>query len=228
MWPRTLVPLGDRALTIDLSAVPDAETRDLIRCLDARVQADAPIGVTARVPAIRTLTLHYEPTATTFVALAHYIDAALMTLRVEPAVPRAPVVIPVCYGGEFGPDLEFIAVARGMSGEAVIEAHTAGDYVVAMIGFLPGFPYLEGLSDALHTPRRDMPRTSVPAGSVGIGGGSTGIYPFASPGGWHLIGRTPRALFDAQRAPPSLLQTGDHVRFVAIAHESWRDQVNAS
>jgi inhibitor of KinA len=222
VWPRTLVPLGDRALTIDLSAVPDETTRDLIRCLDARVQADAPPGVTAHVPAIRTLTLHYEPAATTFVALADYIDRTLMTLRVEPAAPRAPVDIPVCYGGEFGPDLADVAALHDLSPDAIVSAHTSGAYTVAMIGFLPGFPYLEGLVPALHTARRATPRTSVPAGSVGIGGSSTGIYPFSSPGGWHIIGRSPRVLFNATRATPSLLQAGDSVRFVAISETALR------
>lgn len=194
--------------------------RDLIRCLDARIRDERPIGVTALVPAIQTLTLHYEPTQTTFDSLRDYIDATLATLRIVPVAVRAPIVIPVCYGGDGGPDLDVVAATHHSSVEAIIEAHTSGVYTVAMIGFLPGFPYLEGLAPALHTPRRATPRTSVPAGSVGIGGSSTGIYPCRSPGGWQLIGRTPRALFDPTRPTPSLLTAGDQIRFVAIsAHE---------
>jgi inhibitor of KinA len=224
VWPHTLVPLGDRAVTIDLSGVPDESARDLIRSLDERVRADAPVGLTALVPAIRTLTLHYEPTQTVFGALQHYIESALMTLTVTAASPSPPVVIPVCYGGVYGPDLEVVATTHRVAPDAIVSAHTDGHYTVAMIGFLPGFPYLEGLSPALHTPRRATPRTSVPAGSVGIGGSSTGVYSCSSPGGWQIIGRTPRALFDPVRASPSLLQPGDQVRFVAITVDELRER----
>jgi len=174
------------------------------------------------VPAIRALTLHYEPARTTFRVLEHYIHATLDTLVVAPDVPREPVVIPVCYGGDFGPDLEDVARTHETSTDAIIAAHTAGIYTVAMLGFLPGFPYLDGLDAALHTPRRATPRTAVPAGSVGIGGSSTGVYPFVSPGGWHLIGRTPLTLFAARRTPPTLLQPGDRVHFRAIPADAFR------
>ncbi|MBC7840821.1 MAG: 5-oxoprolinase subunit PxpB [Gemmatimonadaceae bacterium] len=223
MWPHSLVPLGDRAVTIDLSAVAGDATRDLIRCLDAHVRDACPAGVTAIVPAIQSLTLHYEPTLLTFVSLENYIRATLATLRIVPAPTRAPIEIPVCYGHDVGPDLDVVASTHRTSTAAIIEAHTAGLYTVAMIGFLPGFPYLEGLATALHTPRRAAPRTGVPAGSVGIGGQSTGIYPCRSPGGWQLIGRTPRALFDPNRPSPSLLAPGDQIRFVAISAEELHD-----
>ena len=223
MWPCTIVPLGDRALTIDLSAGAAEALRDLIRDLDARIRAERPVGVTALVPAIQTLTLHYEPTQTTFVALDDYITRTLASLTIGIAPTRPPIVIPVCYGGDAGPDLEAVASTHQTSTAAIIEAHVAGLYTVAMIGFLPGFPYLEGLAPALHTPRRATPRTNVPAGSVGIGGRSTGIYPCRSPGGWQLIGRTPRALFDPTRRTPSLLAPGDQIRFVAISADELRD-----
>lgn len=222
MWPHSLLPLGDRAVTVDLSANTGGAPRDLLRSLDERIRLDAPVGVTALVPAIQTLTLHYEPTYTTFIALQDYISSVLATLTVRSAAPPAPVLIPVCYGGEYGPDLEVVANTHRTSVEAIVDAHTAGLYTVAMIGFLPGFPYLEGLVPSLHTPRRATPRTSVPAGSVGIGGSSTGVYPCRSPGGWQLIGRTPRALFDPTRQAPSLLSPGDQVRFVAIAADELR------
>jgi inhibitor of KinA len=131
-------------------------------------------------------------------------------------------VIPVCYGGEFGPDLNDVAAAHATTADTIIATHTEGLYTVAMIGFLPGFPYLEGLPPSLHTPRRATPRTAVPAGSVGIGGSSTGVYPFASPGGWQIIGRTPRALFSPTREPPALLQAGDRVRFTPITATAMR------
>ena len=218
----TFVPLGDRAATIDLPDVAGTAARELIRALDQHIRDVPPRGVTARVPAIRSLTLHYDPMRTEYRALEEYVALAMASLAPASASSRAPIDIPVCYGGAYGPDLESVAVAHDTSIDAIVEAHTAGEYVVAMIGFLPGFPYLEGLTAALHTPRRDVPRTNVPAGSVGIGGSSTGVYPCASPGGWHLIGRTPRALFAPHRSPPALLQPGDHVRFVAITPDKWR------
>lgn len=130
---------------------------------------------------------------------------------------RARIVrVPVAYGGAAGPDLGFVAERTGLSAETVIARHAAAEYRVAFIGFLPGFPYLMGLDPALHVPRRATPRTRVPAGSAAIGGAQTGIYPVASPGGWHVIGRTAIRLFDPAAAQPSLLRAGDRVRFVPV------------
>lgn len=126
------------------------------------------------------------------------------------------VEIPVCYGGEYGLDLDAVAERARLSRDDVIARHAAAEYVVAMLGFAPGFPYLLGLDPALQMPRRATPRTRVPAGSVAIGGEQTGIYPRELPGGWHLVGRTPVVLFDARRDPPCLLAPGDRVRFRAI------------
>lgn len=126
------------------------------------------------------------------------------------------VEIPVCYGGEYGFDLDAVAEHVRLSRDDVIARHAAAEYAVAMLGFAPGFPYLLGLDPALQMPRRATPRTRVPAGSVAIGGAQTGIYPRELPGGWHLVGRTPRILFDAQRDPPCLLAPGDRVRFRVI------------
>ncbi|MDU3078398.1 MAG: 5-oxoprolinase subunit PxpB, partial [Mixta calida] len=133
----------------------------------------------------------------------------------EAAVPESrEVAIPVVYGGEAGPDLDVVARHCQMTPQQVVEAHAAVLYDVYFIGFQPGFPYLGGLDSRLHTPRRDEPRVQVPAGSVGIGGSQTGIYPLASPGGWQLLGRTTLPLFDPQQQPPTLLRPGDRVRFV--------------
>jgi KipI family sensor histidine kinase inhibitor len=131
------------------------------------------------------------------------------------------VIVPVCYGGAHGPDLEAVAAAGGLGVEEVIDRHSGVDYFVSAVGFTPGFPYLGGLPAALHTPRRRTPRVRVPPGSVGIGGAQTGIYPFETPGGWNLIGRTPLRLFNPLVRPPALLQTGDHVRFLPITPEEF-------
>ncbi len=222
VWQRSIIPLGDRALTIAVTGDGSVPTRTLVRCLTARVHADAPTGITAVVPAIESVTLHYDPRRVAFGALRDFLAEALDTLVISDAVTAEPVVIPVCYGGEYGPDLDDVAAAHLTSAEAIVAAHTAGLYTVAMIGFLPGFPYLDGLAPDLHTPRRATPRTAVPAGSVGIGGSSTGVYPYTSPGGWHIIGRTPRALFAPTRARPALLQAGDRVQFTAISPAALR------
>jgi len=124
------------------------------------------------------------------------------------------VEIPVIYGNAAGPDLQVVADHAAMTPKQVVELHSSTDYVVYFIGFQPGFPYLGGLDSRLHTPRRAEPRVSVPAGSVGIGGSQTGVYPLASPGGWQLLGQTPIALFNPQQQPPTLLRPGDSVRFV--------------
>ncbi|MDD6909921.1 5-oxoprolinase subunit PxpB [Actinobacillus minor] len=125
------------------------------------------------------------------------------------------VEIPVHYGGEYGEDLHYVADYHNTTPEEIIRRHTEPTYTVFMMGFQPGFPYLGGLPENLHTPRRDVPRTKVPAGAVGIGGSQTGIYPFTSPGGWQLLGKTYTQLFDVNQTPPVLLKAGDQVRFVA-------------
>ncbi len=129
------------------------------------------------------------------------------------------VEIPVVYGGESGPDLEDVARYAGMAPERVVELHASAQYLVYFLGFSPGFPYLGGLPAALAVPRLEAPRTRVPAGSVAIGGGQTGIYPVESPGGWRIIGRTPLLMFDSRQDPPALLAMGDRLRFVPV-HEA--------
>ena len=124
--------------------------------------------------------------------------------------------IPVCYGGEFGPDLATIAEHAGLSEQEVIDIHTSTDYLIYMLGFLPGFTYLGGLDERIHTPRLANPRIRIPAGSVGIGGSQTGIYPMDSPGGWQLMGLTPVKTYDPDREVPILVEAGDYIRFVPV------------
>ena len=131
--------------------------------------------------------------------------------------PPRLVEIPVCYGGELGPDLDDVARQHQITAQDVIDLHSGAVYLVYMVGFMPGFAYMGGLPAQLATPRRATPRTAVPAGTVGIGGSQTGVYPLESPGGWNLIGRTPVKVFEIAREPATLLTTGDRARFVPIS-----------
>ncbi|RFU43718.1 5-oxoprolinase subunit PxpB [Paraburkholderia sp. DHOC27] len=205
-----IFPFGDAALVCE---APAPATLDCQRRVWAA--AEAARGwphVLEVVPGMNNLTIVFDPLEADPAALTNQLQAAWD----KPGGKEAPgrvVEIPVQYGGEFGPDLEAVARHTGLTPREVVERHAAGDYVVFFLGFQPGFAYMGGLEAALHTPRRASPRTEVAAGSVGIGGEQTGVYPAVSPGGWQLIGRTELAMFDPARASPTLLQPGDRVRF---------------
>jgi KipI family sensor histidine kinase inhibitor len=216
-------PLGETALLLRFGSGLDPAINARVHAAAARLRAAHLPGLVDVAPAYATLALHYEPAAwldaSGSVPWRNFEAAVRAVLATPPAreevAPRV-VEIPVCYGGELGPDLGALASHAKLDAAEVVSRHTAATYTVAMLGFAPGFPYLFGLDPSLHMPRRANPRTRVPAGSVAIGGAQTGIYPAELPGGWQLIGRTPLVLFDAERDPPSLLMPGDRVRFVAI------------
>jgi inhibitor of KinA len=174
------------------------------------------------LPAYRSLAVVYDPLATTPAALETAVRRRARHLDGSDIPPPSTVEIPVCYGGDFGPDIGFVAEHNRIAVPDVIAIHTANPYHIYTIGFAPGFCYLGGLDPRLHTPRLETPRTSVPAGAVGIAEAQTGIYPLQSPGGWRLIGRTPLKLFDARRTDPFLYQAGDSLQFVAISLETYR------
>jgi len=215
--------LGDRAVLITLGDTIDEATHRHVRAVTARIDAAPPAGLVDRVPAFASVVVHYDPALVAAPGRSPYdaMVAGLQRLLAETRVDALPVPrtvdIPVCYGGTLGPDLEDVARQHGLSAQEVVDTHRAGDYLVYMVGFMPGFAYLGGLPSTIATPRRQTPRTAVPAGSVGIGGEQTGVYPLVSPGGWNLIGRTPRRIFDIGRSEPALLVTGDRVRFLAIS-----------
>jgi KipI family sensor histidine kinase inhibitor len=170
------------------------------------------------VPGMNNLTIAFDPLAADASLLAAELTAAWEDTELLPASSRE-IEIPVRYGGKFGPDLAEVSAHTGLDAEEVVKRHAQGEYVVYFLGFQPGFAYLGGLDASLHTPRRAVPRIEVPAGSIGIGGAQTGVYPAAAPGGWQLIGRTKLALFDPARTPPTLLQAGDRVRFTIAGVE---------
>lgn len=216
-YPAPLIaPLGDSALQITLGDQLDPLTNARVHGLAGRIRAAELPDLTDLVPAYVTLTVHYHPLRWRFDALARTL-ATLIDAgdRLEPR-RGTEVVLPVCYGGRFGPDLDVVAAHAGLPPEAVIQRHSAAIYRVYFLGFTPGFAYLGGLDPVLAMPRRSTPRAMVAAGSVGIAGLQTGVYPHATPGGWQLIGRTPLRLFDPHRTPPCLLAPGDTLRFSAI------------
>lgn len=219
-FPR-IVPLGDSALVVEFGEVIDPGLSSHIASLARHLRSDPPAGVRDVVPTYTTLAVHYDPAAvgsddSPYEILAAEIDAWLKDQPGEAAVGGRRIEIPVCYGGECGEDLESLAQRHGLAPAEVVRLHAEPEYHVHMLGFVPGFAYLGGLDARLATPRRDSPRARVPPGSVAIGGGQTGIFPLETPGGWHLIGRTPLRLFTPDTEPPCLLNAGDKVRFVAI------------
>lgn len=220
-----LLPLGDRAVLIRLGDRIDEATHRRVRALCARLDAGDVPGMTEYVPGYASVAVHYDPARLPDPAharIAAALAAALANLPEDALPPARTVEIPVRYGGDAGPDLDELARGHGLSTSEVIHLHTSADYLVHLLGFAPGFPYLGGLPERLATPRRATPRACVPAGSVGIGGAQTGVYPIESPGGWHLIGRTPLRLFTPAAAEPTLLRPGDRVRFRAISPEEFQ------
>jgi len=171
--------------------------------------------ITEVILGMNNLTVLFDPLAANVDTLAKMLAKAWSAAR-ENQKPGRLVEIPVRYGDEYGPDLAEVARHTALSIEEVIQRHTNAEYTVFCLGFQPGFVYLGGLDPKLATPRRAEPRVAIPAGSVGIGGAQTGIYPASSPGGWQLIGHTQEKLFDPMRTPPSLLQPGDRVRFTVL------------
>lgn len=208
--------MGDAAILVELGKTLDVT-------LNARVHAlaremDQVRGVVSIVPGYTTLLLEYDPALCEYDALLQQILRAAETRDANSTRDARLIEIPVRYGGEVGPDLEFVAQHNAISSEQVIEIHTRDIYQVFMLGFAPGFPYMGIVNEKISAPRLETPRQRVPKGSVGIAGRQTGIYPRESPGGWRVIGRTDVKLFDAQNEAPTLLRAGDQVKFVNVGN----------
>lgn len=221
-----LSALGDDAVVIEWGGVADEVTLARVSAAVAALEADPPAGMIELVPAFTSLAVFYDVTR-----IADYETFGREVMRraqrkiARVALKPRIVTIPVCYGGENGPDLITVARHAGLTERQVVQLHTAETYTVGAVGFMPGFPYLVGLPFKLHTPRRNTPRKTVPRGSVAIGGAQTGVYPLESPGGWNLIGRTPLTLVDTALADPVHLRVGDRVKFKPITAEeyaAWR------
>ncbi|HEY4554226.1 MAG TPA: 5-oxoprolinase subunit PxpB [Bacillaceae bacterium] len=226
----SLSPLGDQAVVIELGTEISPNTQLQIQKITALLSKVNETWLIEWVPAFTTVTVFYslsKAAASAGDALPYdFVCSRLHEWLKDPLDgdfrEQRVVEVPICYGGDFGPDLPFVAEHNGLSPEEVIHIHSNGDYTVFMIGFAPGFPFIGGMSERIAAPRKKSPRLKIPARTLGIAGKQTGIYPIETPGGWQLIGRTPIQLFKPDSHPPTLLQAGDKIKFYPISLEEYQ------
>ena len=213
----TISPVGDRAISIDFGQVIDPTINRHIRQTIERIKELQLDGIIELVPTYCALLVEYDAMLYSYSEICNIIEPTLEEGMTNTTNELVTVVeVPTVYGGEFGPDLRFVASHNHLSEDEVISIHSGTDYLVYMLGFIPGFTYLGGMDSRIATPRLSSPRTLIPAGSVGIAGEQTGTYPSDSPGGWQIIGRTPVTMYDMSKAQAALLKAGDYVRYVPI------------
>ena len=213
---------GDTSVAVVFGNEISTDINTRIRAFDEALAEEQIDGVYETVPTYCSLTIHYAPEKIRYEALKEKLEALLAVSHKAQKLNTIVMEIPVVYGGEYGPDLETVAAHNGMSTEDVIRIHSGAEYLIYMLGFTPGFSYMGGMDESIATPRLKTPRVLIPAGSVGIAGKQTGIYPIDSPGGWQLIGRTPVKLYDAHRDTPILLDAGLHVKFIPIDEAEYK------
>ncbi len=212
---------GDCALLVEYGEGIDPAVNERVRTAASIIKARSIAGIRAVIPAYRSLAILYDPLLTDPREIEDTVKGISPESCGLSAEEPALVKIPVCYGGEFGPDMPVVSAHTGLTEEQIIELHASTEYPIYMMGFTPGFCYLGGMDERLRTPRRATPRPSVPEGSVGIAESQTGMYPVESPGGWQIIGRTPLRLFAPERATPFLYKAGDRIRFYPIEPEEF-------
>ena len=220
---------GDSSVLIEFGQEISPEINAKITAFVHLMKAQHVEGVKDMIPAFTSLLINYDPRVVNYGALKERLEKLLKLEVSQETAPSRIFDIPVCYGGEYGPDLENIAMHANLSTQEVIDIHSSEDYLIYMLGFLPGFSYLGGLDERIHTPRLANPRMKIPAGSVGIGGSQTGIYPLDSPGGWQLLGLTPVKTYDPNREIPILFEAGVYIHFVPVTEKDFleiKEQVN--
>lgn len=212
---------SDQTLLVSFGTEIRLEIHEQVHRLVRVLESDPFSGLVNLHPGFCSVLIRFDPLTVTHREVERELGIRLAARSESAAPAHRSIEIPVCYGGEFGPDLESVAGIHRLTPERVVHLHTGAKYHVYFLGFVPGFAYLGGLPQELATPRIDLPRKAVPPGSVGIAGTQSGVYPFPTPGGWRLIGRTPLRMFDVERTPMSLLTLGDEVRFRAISEEEF-------
>ncbi len=210
------MPAGDQGIVVEFGDDIDPVVNRRVHNLALAVKQAGLSGIIDLVPTFRSLFVQYSPSLYSYEDIQHALGELVEGLTTARLGKPKVVEIPVVYGGDYGADLEFVCQHNGLSPQEVIKIHSGGTYLVYMLGFTPGFTYLGGMDERIATPRLKTPRTSIPAGSVGIAEKQTGVYPIESPGGWQLIGRTPVKLFDPSKEPPVVLGPGDYMRFTPI------------
>ncbi|MBE7024487.1 MAG: 5-oxoprolinase subunit PxpB [Ruminococcaceae bacterium] len=210
------LPLGDSAVTVEFAKEISEEANRKIRFLATQIEKERIRGIQEVVPTFCSMTVYFDPLRISRSKLEKKLLRLIETYREGSAGTRRVFLIPVCYEGAYAPDLEDVSKLTGLLPAEVIRIHSSTDYLIYMLGFLPGFPYLGGMDPRIEAARLETPRTVIPEGAVGIGGKQTGIYPLASPGGWRLIGQTPVKVYDPARETPILYRAGDYIRFFPI------------
>lgn len=232
-----MLPLGESAVLVEFGGGIHPDTHRKVKAFTEYLDRHSVPGMMEYVSAFSSVTVFYDSLMVkqlhqdhvelkeepSYRIISVILQKIVTELRAGDGQKSRVVEIPVCYGGELGPDLAYVAEYNKLTIDEVIEIHSKGDYLVYMIGFAPGFPYLGGMSEKISTPRRQSPRMSISAGSVGIAGMQTGVYPIPTPGGWQLIGRTPLELFCPNENSPSLLQAGDRIRFYPISPQEYEE-----
>jgi inhibitor of KinA len=220
-----ILKAGEKGLVVDFGDRIDPGINGCVHRLAHAIATHLQDDILEVIPTYRSLMVYFDPLQITRDAISDRISMLLHTAAESGSADDTATVvsIPVCYGGEFGPDLEFVAEHNKLTPGEVIKIHTSIPYQVYMLGFTPGFPYLGGMSDRIAAPRLAQPRVAIPAGSVGIAGSQTGIYPIESPGGWQLIGRTPLQVFNPASPNPFLFAAGNYLQFTAIAADAFAD-----
>lgn len=221
----SILQANETCALIEFEDKIDKEINKRIRILCSYLDENPFCGLVEYIPYFCSVSVIYNPIEVKgnepFKVVESKLKEILSKLDFSCSYKENVIEIPVCYGSELGPDIEYVAEHNKLTVDEVINIHSNGEYLVYMLGFAPGFPYLGGLSEKLHTPRRDAPRTAIPAGSVGIAGTQTGIYPLETPGGWQIIGRTPLKLFDFNGSNKTLLKCGDIARFHPISYAEY-------
>lgn len=213
---------GDRSIIVEFGNVIDPKLYGKVAALNTYLKEHPVYGVIETIPTYRSLMITYNPLVLPYAALVDKVKEILKDLRGTAKKAKKVFTIPVCFQGDFAPDLDYVAQYHNTSTNKIIREFCAQDFLIYMIGFTPGFPYVGGVPDTLVTPRLASPRVEIPAGSVGIGGAQLGIYPIASPAGFQLVGNTPVSLYDPNREPnPVLLEAGAYIRFASIEMDEY-------